>query len=81
MYKSIQKYQEFLKKQELEKETQLSNTSESVNEQMTKFMSKHGWERKGKGQKVKFTKKFNGMEVSTLVVYPSSYTTIQFPIV
>jgi hypothetical protein len=63
MYKSIQKYQEFLKKQELEKETQLSNTSESVNEQMTKFMSKHGWERKGKGQKVKFTKKFNGKDV------------------
>ena len=63
MYESIKEYHQFLKKQELEREVFLSNRKESVNLQMDEFMSKHGWVRKGKGQKVTYTKNFNGKDV------------------
>jgi hypothetical protein len=63
MYESIKEYYQFLKKQELEREQFLSNRKLSVNLQMDEFMSKHGWTRKGKGQKVTYTKKFNGKDV------------------
>jgi hypothetical protein len=63
MYESIKEYHQFLKKQDLEREVFLSNKEESVNLQMDEFMSKHGWVRKGKGQKVTYTKNFNGKDV------------------
>lgn len=64
MYNTVQVYYDFLKKQKLEKKIQLSNTIERVVEQMTKFMSERGWQRKGKGQKVMYTKQFNGKDIT-----------------
>ena len=63
MYKSIKEYYDFLKKQESEKEERLSHLKSEVNNQMDMYMSEHGWVRKGKGQKVTYTKKFNGKDI------------------
>ena len=71
MYKSVKEYYQFLKKQETEREQFLSKTKESVQKGMDKFMSEHGWSRKGKGQKVNYTKKFNGKDV--VIEYRCNY--------
>ena len=63
MYKSVKEYYSFLKKQETEKEERLSLVKSEVNNQMDMYMSEHGWVRKGKGQKVSYTKKFNGKDI------------------
>ena len=63
MYNSIKEYYGFLKKQESEKEERLSLVKSEVNTQMDMYMSEHGWVRKGKGQKVSYTKKFNGKDI------------------
>ena len=63
MYNSIKEYYGFLKKQESEKEERLSLVKSEVNNQMDMYMSEHGWVRKGKGQKVSYTKKFNGKDI------------------
>lgn len=64
MYSTTKQYYEFLKKQKEEKESQLSMSIKIINVQMDQFMSEHGWERKGKGQKVMYTKKFNGKDIT-----------------
>ena len=63
MYNSIKEYYDFLRKQETEREEKLSFVKKQVNEQMDEFMSEHGWVRKGKGQKIMYTKKFNGKDI------------------
>ena len=63
MYSVTKQYYDFLKKQKEEKESQLSMSIKIINAQMDQFMSQHGWERKGKGQKVMYTKKFNGKDI------------------
>lgn len=63
MYSTTKQYYDFLKKQKEEKQAQLKMTINRVNEQMDQFMSQHGWARKGKGQKVMYTKKFNGKDI------------------
>ena len=63
MYEKVKEYYQFLKELEKQKEEFLSNTIQSVNEQMDEFMSEHGWVRKGKSQKVSYTKKFNGKDI------------------
>tara|TARA_R110000868_G_scaffold88964_2_gene247869 strand:+ start:2543 stop:2932 length:390 start_codon:yes stop_codon:yes gene_type:complete len=64
MYSAIKEYYVFLKKQKEEKKNQLSMTTNLINQQMDNFMSQHGWERKGKGQKVVYVKKFNGRDIT-----------------
>ena len=60
-----------------QKEEFLSNTKESVQQQMDVFMSEHGWTRKGKvqtkkfTQKVTYTKKFNGNDI--VIEYRCNY--------
>jgi hypothetical protein len=63
MYSTTKIYYDFLKKQELERELVLSQTKIQVNNRMDEFMSEHGWIRKGKSQKVSYTKKFNGKDI------------------
>ena len=63
MYESVKEYHQFFRELEVKREEFLTNTKESVNLQMDEFMSKHGWVRKGKGQKVTYTKNFNGKDV------------------
>ncbi len=63
MYNTIKQYYDFLEKQESERELVLSQTKIQINNQMDMFMSEHGWVRKGKGQKVTYTKKFNGKDI------------------
>ena len=63
MYKSVKEYYQFINELEKQKEEFLLKTKESVNNQMDIYMSEHGWTRKGKGQKVTYTKKFNGKDV------------------
>jgi hypothetical protein len=63
MYSTIKQYHDFLEKQESERELVLSQTKIQVNNQMDEFMSEHGWVRKCEGQKVTFTKKFNGKNI------------------
>ena len=63
MYKEVKEYYQFLNELEKQKDEFLSNTKQSVDQQMDVFMSEHGWVRKGKGQKVTYTKKFNGKDI------------------
>jgi hypothetical protein len=63
MYESVKEYHQFLRELEVKREEFLSNTKQKVKQQMDTFMSEHGWVRKGKGQKVTYTKKFNGKDV------------------
>jgi hypothetical protein len=63
MYKSVKEYYDFLRKQETEREEKLSFVKKQVNDKMDEFMSEHGWVRKGKGQKIMYTKKFNGKDI------------------
>lgn len=63
MYNTVKNYYDFLRKQEKEREMFLETTKNSVNQQMDDFMLEHGWLRKGKGQKVNYTKKFNGKDI------------------
>jgi hypothetical protein len=71
MYKKVKEYYQFLKELEKQKDEFLSNTIQSVNQQMNEFMFEHGWVRKGKGQKVNYTKKFNGKDI--VVEYRCNY--------
>jgi hypothetical protein len=71
MYNSVKEYYDFLKEQEKQRDEFLSKTKESVQQQMDEFMSKHGWNRKGKGQKVNYTKKFNGKDI--VIEYRCNY--------
>ena len=77
MYKEIKEYYQFLKELKKQKEEFLSNTKESVHQQMDVFMSEHGWTRKGKSQtknftqKVPYTKKFNGKDI--VIEYRCNY--------
>jgi len=71
MYGTIKQYYDFLEKQESERELVLSQTKIQVNNQMDEFMSEHGWVRKGKGQKVTYTKKFNGKDI--VIEYRCNY--------
>ena len=77
MYKEIKEYYQFLKELKKQKEEFLSNTKESVQQQMDVFMSEHGWTRKGKSQtknftqKVTYTKKFNGKDI--VIEYRCNY--------
>jgi len=71
MYSTIKQYYDFLEKQESERELVLSQTKIQVNNQMDEFMSEHGWVRKGKGQKVTYTKKFNGKDI--VIEYRCNY--------
>jgi hypothetical protein len=64
MYKKVKEYYQFLKELEKQRDEFLSNTIQSVNQQMDMFMSEHGWVRKGKSQKVSYTKKFNGKDIT-----------------
>ncbi len=57
MYESVKEYYQFLNELEKQKEEFLLKTKESVNNKMDIYMSEHGWTRKGKGQKVTYTKK------------------------
>lgn len=63
MYSSVKKYYQFLNELEKQKEETLSIVKSEVNNQMDMYMSEHGWVRKGKGQKVSYTKKFNGKDI------------------
>ena len=63
MYSTIKDYYTFLEKLKKEKEGELQRTIHLVNYQMDNFMSGQGWERKGKGQKVLYTKLFNGKPI------------------
>ncbi len=63
MYSVTKQYYDFLEKQKKEKEFHLSMSIKIINAQMDQFMNQHGWERKGKGQKVMYTKKFNGKDI------------------
>ena len=71
MYNSIKEYYQFINELEKQKEEFLLKTKESVNNQMDEFMSEHGWVRKGKSQKVFYTKQFNGKDV--VVEYRCNY--------
>lgn len=71
MYESVKEYYQFLNELEKQKEEFLLKTKESVNNQMDIYMSEHGWTRKGKGQKVTYTKKFNGKDI--VVEYRCNY--------
>ena len=77
MYKKVKEYYQFLKELKKQKEEFLSNTKESVQQQMDVFMSEHGWTRKGKSQtknftqKVTYTKKFNGKDI--VIEYRCNY--------
>ena len=71
MYSTIKQYYDFLEKQESERELVLSQTKIQVNNQMDTFMSEHGWVRKGKSQKVFYTKQFNGKDI--VVEYRCNY--------
>ena len=63
MYSTIKGYYEYLERLNNEKENERLRTSESVNAQMDIFMAEHGWERKGRGQKISYTKQFNGNQI------------------
>ena len=63
MYSVTKQYYDFLEKQKKEKEFHLSMSIKIINAQMDQFMDQHGWKRKGKGQKVMYTKKFNGKDI------------------
>lgn len=63
MYSVTKQYYDFLEKQKKEKEFHLSMSIKIINAQMDQFMNQHGWKRKGKGQKVMYTKKFNGKDI------------------
>ena len=63
MYSSVKKYYQFLNELEKQKEETLSIVKSEVNNQMDVYMSQHGWVRKGKGQKVMYTKQFNGKDI------------------
>jgi hypothetical protein len=63
MYSSVKKYYQFLNELEKQKEETLSIVKSEVNNQMDVYMSEHGWVRKGKGQKVMYTKQFNGKDI------------------
>jgi hypothetical protein len=63
MYSTTKDYYIFLEKLKKEKEDELQRTTHMVNCQMDNFMSGQGWERKGKGQKVSYTKVFNGKPI------------------
>lgn len=63
MYSTIKNYYEYLERLNNEKENERLRTSESVNAQMDIFMAEHGWERKGRGQKISYTKQFNGKPI------------------
>ena len=63
MYSTIKDYYEYLERLNNEKENERLRTSESVNAQMDIFMAEHGWERKGRGQKISYTKQFNGKPI------------------
>ena len=54
MYKKVKEYYQFLNELKKQKEEFLSNTTQSVIQQMDEFMSEHGWVRKGKSQKVMY---------------------------
>ena len=71
MYSTTKVYYDFLRKQETEREEKLSFVKKQVNEQMDEFMSEHGWVRKGKGQKIMYTKQFNGKDI--VIVYRCNY--------
>jgi hypothetical protein len=71
MYKSVKEYYQFINELEKQKEEFLLKTKESVNNQMDEFMSEHGWVRKGKSQKVFYTKQFNGKDI--VVEYRCNY--------
>jgi hypothetical protein len=71
MYESIKEYYQFLNELKKQKEEFLLKTEESVQQQMNTFMSEHGWTRKGKGQKVTYTKKFNGKDI--VIEYRCNY--------
>ena len=63
MYTAIKDYYTFLEKLKRDKEDELQRTIHLVNWEMDNFMSGQGWERKGKGQKVSYTKVFNGKPI------------------
>ena len=71
MYESVKEYYQFINELEKQKEEFLLKTKESVNNQMDEFMSEHGWVRKGKSQKVFYTKQFNGKDI--VVEYRCNY--------
>ncbi len=71
MYEKVKEYYQFLNELEKQRDEFLSNTTQSVNQQMDEFMSEHGWVRKGKGQKVVYTKKFNGKDI--IIGYRCNY--------
>ena len=71
MYSTTKVYYDFLRKQETERAETLSFVKKQVNEQMDEFMSEHGWVRKGKGQKIMYTKQFNGKDI--VIVYRCNY--------
>ena len=77
MYKKVKEYYQFSKELKKQKEEFLSNTKESVHQQMDVFMSEHGWTQKGKSQtknftqKVTYTKKFNGKDI--VIEYRCNY--------
>lgn len=71
MYNSVKEYYDFLKKQESERLEKLSQVKGQVDNQMDTYMSEHGWVRKGKGQKVMYTKKFNGKDI--VIEYRCNY--------
>ena len=63
MKSTIKEYYDFLKKQESERVEKLSQVKGQVDNQMDTYMSEHGWVRKCQGQKVTYTKKFNGKNI------------------
>jgi hypothetical protein len=71
MYKTVKVYYDFLKEQEKQREDKLSLIKSQVGQLMDDYMSKYGWSRKGKGQKVTYTKKFNGKDI--VVEYRCNY--------
>ena len=71
MYKSVKIYYDFLKKQETERVEKLSQVKGQIENEMNTYMSEHGWVRKGKGQKVMYTKQFNGKDI--VVEYRCNY--------
>ena len=71
MYSSVKKYYQFLNELEKQKEERLSLVKSEVNNQMDMYMSEHGWVRKGKSQKVFYTKQFNGKDI--VVEYRCNY--------
>jgi len=71
MKSTIKEYYDFLMKQESERVEKLSQVKGQVDNQMDTYMSKHGWVRKGKSQKVFYTKQFNGKDI--VVEYRCNY--------